>query len=206
MRKQKIVALVLILAVGAAMSWVWAPDAQQGPAPVMRGEAQQANPPLAAPLATTPASGERSVARRLADLSLEARVTEALMDARALRPYAIEVRTAEGHVELSGDVDERAAYEAAARIAGDGEGARRVTNALTINGAPPATAPADEAASGAEAAQQEAQPAGAAYHVVRSGESLWTIARQRGTSVERIKALNGLRSNSVRPGDRLRVR
>lgn len=44
------------------------------------------------------------------------------------------------------------------------------------------------------------------YHTVRSGESLWTISRQHGVSIEQIRRLNNLRSNSIRPGQRLRVK
>jgi membrane-bound lytic murein transglycosylase D len=40
---------------------------------------------------------------------------------------------------------------------------------------------------------------------VRSGDTLGTIAQQHGVSVTRIKEMNGLRSNLIRPGQRLRV-
>ena len=42
-------------------------------------------------------------------------------------------------------------------------------------------------------------------HRVRSGESLWTIARRNDTSVNTLKRLNGLRSNKIKPGMSLRV-
>ena len=44
------------------------------------------------------------------------------------------------------------------------------------------------------------------HYTVRSGDSLWEIARAHNTSVEALKRLNNLRSNTVRPGQRLRVR
>ena len=40
---------------------------------------------------------------------------------------------------------------------------------------------------------------------VRSGDSLYSIARRFGLSVERLKDLNGLRSNLIKPGQWLRV-
>jgi membrane-bound lytic murein transglycosylase D len=44
------------------------------------------------------------------------------------------------------------------------------------------------------------------HHVVRSGESLWIIARRYGRSVRELQNWNGLREGSVlQPGDRIRV-
>ena len=43
-------------------------------------------------------------------------------------------------------------------------------------------------------------------HVVRSGESLWSIARKFDTTVKALKKLNGLRSDRLRAGQRLVVR
>lgn len=45
-----------------------------------------------------------------------------------------------------------------------------------------------------------------AYHKVRRGETLSSISRRYGTSVQRIKKLNGLKSDRIREGQRLRVR
>lgn len=47
---------------------------------------------------------------------------------------------------------------------------------------------------------------GARYHRIRSGETLSSIARKYRTSVSRIKALNGMRSNRIRAGATIRVR
>ena len=46
----------------------------------------------------------------------------------------------------------------------------------------------------------------AGLHVVARGESLGVIARRSGTSVAQIKRLNGLKSDKIRVGQRLRVR
>ncbi|MEF2279716.1 LysM peptidoglycan-binding domain-containing protein [Deinococcus sp. YIM 134068] len=40
---------------------------------------------------------------------------------------------------------------------------------------------------------------------VRKGDTLYSIARKGGVSVARLKALNGLRSNNIRPGQKLRL-
>lgn len=44
------------------------------------------------------------------------------------------------------------------------------------------------------------------YHKVRRGETLSSIARSHGTTVQHIKKLNGLKSDRIRDGQRLRVR
>jgi membrane-bound lytic murein transglycosylase D len=42
-------------------------------------------------------------------------------------------------------------------------------------------------------------------HTVRKGESLWTIARRNDVSVAAIKRANGIRGNSLRPGQKIRI-
>lgn len=42
-------------------------------------------------------------------------------------------------------------------------------------------------------------------HTVRSGESLWIIARRHGTTVEALTRANGLRGSGIRPGQVLEV-
>jgi len=46
----------------------------------------------------------------------------------------------------------------------------------------------------------------ARIHLVKNGESLGSIARRYGTSVQRLKSLNRMRGTTIRPGQRLRVR
>ena len=43
------------------------------------------------------------------------------------------------------------------------------------------------------------------YHKVRRGDNLYRIARKHGTTVKRIKRLNKLRGNKIKPGKRLKV-
>lgn len=49
-------------------------------------------------------------------------------------------------------------------------------------------------------------PATEVTHRVRPGDSLWRLADRYGTTVDRIKQDNGLRSNLLQPGQRLRIR
>ena len=53
---------------------------------------------------------------------------------------------------------------------------------------------------------QTLAPGAEVTHRVRSGDSLWRIASRYGTTVNRIKRDNGLSSNLLRPGQRLRIR
>lgn len=45
----------------------------------------------------------------------------------------------------------------------------------------------------------------AKYHTIRKGETLSTIARRYGTTVKKLRSLNGLKNNKIRAGKRLRV-
>jgi LysM repeat protein len=40
---------------------------------------------------------------------------------------------------------------------------------------------------------------------VRSGDSLWSIARRHGTTVDRLRSANGLRTSRVKPGQTLTI-
>ncbi|TNE79818.1 MAG: LysM peptidoglycan-binding domain-containing protein [Bacteroidetes bacterium] len=56
-----------------------------------------------------------------------------------------------------------------------------------------------------EGIKTSSTPNGFNWHVVRSGESLGLIARKYGTSVAQIKRLNGMRSDFIRAGQKLKV-
>lgn len=45
----------------------------------------------------------------------------------------------------------------------------------------------------------------AVYHTVRSGDTLWDIAQKYNTSISGIKKMNNMKSNKIRPGDKLKV-
>ncbi len=176
-----------------------APEAE-APAAGENGGARISEP---APAVAPEAEGNRSVAERLEDAATAARIKKALVAEPALRPFDFDPEVTGERAVLFGDVqtlDERAR---AAAVAQKVEGVRVVENRLTVAGEP--FAPEAEAVS-APAAPAVEGTAGAVYHTVRSGESLWIIARRNDTTVDRLKQLNSLRSNKVKPGERLRVR
>jgi len=43
------------------------------------------------------------------------------------------------------------------------------------------------------------------YHTVRSGETLWAIAKKYGVSIDQIKRLNNMRSDNISVGQRLKI-
>jgi membrane-bound lytic murein transglycosylase D len=63
--------------------------------------------------------------------------------------------------------------------------------------------PAQRAENTASASQNSK---GAKYYKVRSGDSLGIIAKRNGTTTAKLKKLNGLKSNTIHAGQRLRVR
>lgn len=152
-----------------------------------------------APRPRRPAASEpdnpRTVAERLDDASVEARIKQALVDRRNLRQFDVFPEVVRGRVVLRGDVDTREQYRSVERVTGAVEGVKHVVNQLTVDG---------EVILTNDDAEAEA-PATAAYHTVEEGESLWLIARQYDVSVERIRALNS-EASSLQPGQRIRIR
>lgn len=53
---------------------------------------------------------------------------------------------------------------------------------------------------------KKSKPESKIYHKVRKGESLYTIARKYKVKVESIKKLNKLKSNKIKPGQRLIIK
>jgi hypothetical protein len=56
------------------------------------------------------------------------------------------------------------------------------------------------------AAKHSSTASNAASYQVESGDNLWTIARRHNTTSERLRALNHLRTSTLRPGQTLRLR
>lgn len=65
---------------------------------------------------------------------------------------------------------------------------------------PAAAAASPPAASAARAASTAPVASAARVHSVRSGETLWEIARSHGTTVEALQRANGLAGSTIRPG------
>lgn len=146
---------------------------------------------------------DRSVAEKLTDTSVEAQVKRALVRESSLRVFPFQPTVIDGHLILRGDVNTPEQYNRAERIAGQVDGVRALTNRLTMGGRP---------VTEERLAESKDEPAGsseedtAVYHTVRQGDTLWDIARKYRASVDQIKTLNDLRSNNLRPGQRIRVR
>lgn len=179
---------------------------------------------------------ERSVARRVADATIAAKVRLALVDAETLRPFDFDPVVVNGHVLLRGEVrtlDERMQAE---NVTKSVSGVRDVINEVSATEEPMAQEqdPSRDSllAWMEEAAEPEAMDARTAgsgdvpssdggeptspptqgqadenqvVHTVRSGDSLWEIARRYGVSVDQITRLNDLRSNRLMPGQQLRI-
>lgn len=162
----------------------------------------------------------RTVAQRLEDASISAKIKLALVEHDSLRIYDFVPVVNRGHVVLQGQVQTLRERDVAARVVRLIKGVRDVNNQIITTGSsdtllaaetdqtspiapsePREVSPGEP--SGATASREEPSPA---YHTVRSGESLWTVATAYGLTVEQLKRLNKKGTNIVKPGERLRVR
>lgn len=148
------------------------------------------------------ATSDRTLAQRLDDARLEARVTQALVQQRRLRVFDLRPAATDGRVTLRGNVNTADQYRTAERTARRVDGVVAVTNELTIGGRPVT----EKRLAALSNDETEEDDAAAVYHTVQRGESLWAIARQYGASVQRLRSLNGLGSDDLQPGQRIRVR
>lgn len=139
----------------------------------------------------SPSDTPRSVAQRLADASVEARIKQALVRERELRVFDFTPEVVRGRVTLRGDVNTREQYRLAERIVRTVEGVTSLTNRLTVKGVSFSEANAAAAPT-------------AVYHVVREGETLWEIAREYEVPAYQIRAFNPHFPHP--PGERIRVR
>lgn len=151
--------------------------------------------------ASTEANDVRTVAERLDDARIATRVQQALVRDDDLRVFDFYPNVVDGRLTLRGDVNTRDQHRAVERIAVSVSGVTALQNEVTVQGQSVSQRPA-VANSTTDASVSEAM----AYHTVRSGDTLWNIAREYRASVAQIKNLNDLRSGSLRPGQRIRVR
>lgn len=141
--------------------------------------------------------GERSLNERLDDLSLAARIKQALARDRRLRGYDFEPKVERGTVLLEGDVQTEEEHERAAEIAARLSEVQAVTNAVTVVGQPVVA----ENNSETETNNSRA----GATHVVQPGETLWDIARSHRSSVGSIQQHNKLNDGRLQPGQELEI-
>ena len=165
-----------------------------------------------------------SVAGKIRDASLVAKVQLALAGTHSLRAHRFDPEAAGGHVILRGHVETWAQREQAAAVAAGVSGVASVANELTSTEKRPAgladasersgnasdASPADGAAGALERDALPGLPGGGTeeptYHTVARGESLWTISRKYDVRMDEIKALNRLSSDEINVGQRLRIR
>lgn len=154
------------------------------------------------PIDSAPDRDNRSLGQKLDDARLEARARQALVGTPALRVFDFRLRAVGDHVTLAGDVNTPDQYRTAEQTVARVAGVDSVTNELTMDGRPVT----EERLAAASERDAEEDGDAAVYHTVRRGESLWRIAKRYGTTVQRLRSINGLRGGALRPGQRIRVR
>lgn len=160
------------------------------PAEMSSSDANSSDASGGSPDAPDRTEGSRTVAQRLEDAGVAARVKQALVRTQSLHPFNFAPAVVRGHLTLRGNVETREQYRTAERVASSVEGVTGVTNQVTIQG---------------RALSETGDPAEVTYHTVRRGDTLWKISREYDVSVRQVRALNDL-SESLQPGRRIRVR
>lgn len=156
----------------------------------------------ASPSASQPAASPSTLAGRIEDARVEARVTQALVRHDRLRLFDFVPAARGGHVVLSGDVNTRTQHRIALETVQTVDGVVTVDDRMTVNG----EAVASSSSPSSPSVSQPASELRGVFHTVQRGETLWQIAQQYQASVERIKAMNDVRSSSLEVGQRIRVR
>jgi LysM repeat protein len=143
--------------------------------------------------------------RRLEDASTEARVTKALAGVSDLRVFDFRPRVRNQRLVITGDVNTMSQHRRVERVLKQVRGVERIINKVTVAGRSVEATRAMIAEAKANGQDPSSQADGA-YYTVRSGDTLWQIARRHRASVQQIKQLNQIRGSSLQPGQRLRVR
>lgn len=166
---------------------------------------------LAIALAGPPAAAQ-GLADRLELSRAASRAQVALARDAQLASYRLRAELRDQAVVIRGNVATAGERARAEQVAREAAGALRIVNEIEVTAEarraagplPPRVRPAEPPADPPRTAAA-AQPA-AVYHTVRSGDTLFAIARRHNTTVAEIQRLNGLRGTNIRPGQRLRVR
>lgn len=167
---------------------------------------------LAVLLVPLAAQAQDATAQHLADLRLASAVRLALATDARTRGLDVDVTARGGTVTLAGGlaaVERRAAADVARAVPGvagvAGEGASPPAVVAPRAAASVAVSPDRASAPSAErpALREEGD---VAYHTVARGETLFSLARAYGTTVDAVVRLNSLSGPEIRVGQRLRMR
>lgn len=160
-------------------------------APAKPQPAVAATPTKPQPAATTtpapaPAAGQSDAAKATAErLAKEKAAQEKAEQDRIAREKAAKL-AAEKKAAAEAAAKKKAAEEAAAKKKAAEEAKKKAAE---------------------EAARKKAAEEAAKWHVVKSGESFWSIASKNGLTVDELRKLNGMTDKSVlHPGDKIRVK
>ena len=146
------------------------------------------------------------VAARLADLRLATAVRLALVDDLRTRALDLAVTAREGAVEVTGTVPP-ALVPTAAEVARSVRGVRQLRGLGSEAAGPSVRIETPRAEPRPAPRAAPASPAaGAVYHTVERGDTLFSLARRYDTTVDAIQALNDRSDTGIRVGQRLRVR
>ena len=176
------------------------PSAEAPPSSADTKTAQATNPvPVAQPVN---ASSPRTLRQHIADASAESRVIQALLGHDELRVFDFDATVQRGALVLAGDVNTVRQRRLISRVIRRIQGVSSVSNRVTVAGQPFDIAIAEAKQDGASAKEDDRN----VYYTVRSGDTLWNIARRHSASVQQIKTMNRINGASLQPGQRIRVR
>ena len=82
----------------------------------------------------------------------------------------------------------------------------KVAGSFRASGAKKAEAAKKPAPAKAAQTPKKSKSAGTSTYTVRKGDSLYDIARKNGTTVEKLRKLNKIQGNKIKPGDKIRLK
>lgn len=141
--------------------------------------------------------------QRIADATAESRVIQALVKQDGLRVFDFDATVESGQLTIRGDVNTLNQHRLINRVLRRISGVTSTANQVTVSGRPFDVVLAEAKQKGTPQAEEDSRKV---YYTVRSGDTLWNIARQHAASVQQIKTINGINGASLQPGQRIRVR